>query len=270
MAAIIDTGHPGGRHGLSSLRMCLWLVALGGVRACSAPSPRSIFAAKAAIGFSAKLRHVLMAHIQTLSLHRAGYRRARSTLITRMNSDINQVQTGVNMTLRLLLRSPFVVFGAMVMAFTIDAQMRADLRGRDRRCCASSSFSASCCATIPLLSPRAGAAGQRDRARPAKTSTGVRVVRAFCKEDAESAKFERRRTAAAHPHAACRRAASAALMNPLTYVRHQRGGDRADLAAARCACRCGALTQGQVVALVQLHVADSRRADQAGEPDHHA
>ena len=102
------------------VRMCLWLVVLGGVGLLSSVTAQ-YFSAKAAIGFSAKLRHVLMAHIQTLSyteLDTVG----TSTLITRMNSDINQVQTGVNMCLRLLLRSPFVVFGAMVMAFTIDTK----------------------------------------------------------------------------------------------------------------------------------------------------
>lgn len=100
--------------------MCLWLVALGGVGLLSSVTAQ-YFSAKAAIGFSARLRHVLMQHIQTLSyteLDTVG----TSTLITRMNSDINQVQTGVNMCLRLLLRSPFVVFGAMIMAFTIDTR----------------------------------------------------------------------------------------------------------------------------------------------------
>ena len=119
MAAIIDKGIPTGDTGFI-VRMCLWLVALGGVGLLSSVTAQ-YFSAKAAIGFSARLRHVLMQHIQTLSyteLDTVG----TSTLITRMNSDINQVQTGVNMCLRLLLRSPFVVFGAMIMAFTIDTR----------------------------------------------------------------------------------------------------------------------------------------------------
>ena len=119
MAAIIDKGIPTGNTGFI-VRMCLWLVALGGVGLLSSVTAQ-YFSAKAAIGFSARLRHVLMQHIQTLSyteLDTVG----TSTLITRMNSDINQVQTGVNMCLRLLLRSPFVVFGAMIMAFTIDTR----------------------------------------------------------------------------------------------------------------------------------------------------
>ena len=105
MAAIIDRGIPSGDTGFI-VRMCLWLVVLGGVGLLSSVTAQ-YFSAKAAIGFSAKLRHVLMAHIQTLSyteLDTVG----TSTLITRMNSDINQVQTGVNMCLRLLLRSPYL------------------------------------------------------------------------------------------------------------------------------------------------------------------
>ena len=117
MAAVVDTGIENGDKPYI-IRMCLLLVALGVVGfLCSVTA--QYFAAKASVGFSAKLRHVLFAHIQGLSfteMDTAG----TSTLITRMTSDINQVQNGVNLTLRLLLRSPFVVFGAMVMAFTIE------------------------------------------------------------------------------------------------------------------------------------------------------
>ena len=119
VAAIIDKGIPAGDRSYI-VRMVLCLVVLGGVGLLSAVTAQ-YFAAKAAIGFSARLRHALMAHIQTLGypeLDRLG----TSTLVTRMTSDVNQVQNGVNMTLRLLLRSPFVVFGAMVMAFTIDTR----------------------------------------------------------------------------------------------------------------------------------------------------
>ncbi|MBQ2834668.1 MAG: ABC transporter ATP-binding protein, partial [Clostridia bacterium] len=105
-----DTGH--------IVRMVL-LMALLGLIGLACAVTAQYFAAKTAIGFSSRLRHALMAHIQTLSyteLDTIG----SSTLITRMTSDVNQVQSGTNMGLRLLLRSPFVVFGAMVMAFTID------------------------------------------------------------------------------------------------------------------------------------------------------
>ena len=119
MAAIID-------YGIASedssyiMKMCLVLVLLAVVGlTCSITA--QYFAAKAAVGFSAKLRNALFKHIESLSfteLDTIG----NSTLITRMTSDVNQVQSGVNMVLRLFLRSPFIVFGAMIMAFTVDVK----------------------------------------------------------------------------------------------------------------------------------------------------
>ena len=117
VAAVIDTGL---RNGNTSAiwKYCGVLVLLGLIgMVCSITA--QFFSAKAAVGFATRIRHALFAHIQTLSfgtLDKIG----TSTLITRLTSDVNQVQAGVNLTLRLLLRSPFVVFGAMVMAFTID------------------------------------------------------------------------------------------------------------------------------------------------------
>lgn len=117
VAAVIDTGL---RDGDTSAiwKYCGVLVLLGLIgMVCSITA--QFFSAKAAVGFATRIRHALFAHIQTLSfgtLDKIG----TSTLITRLTSDVNQVQAGVNLTLRLLLRSPFVVFGAMVMAFTID------------------------------------------------------------------------------------------------------------------------------------------------------
>ena len=117
MAAVIDVGIAHADRGYVG-RMCLVMAGLGVVGlVCSITA--QFFAAKASVGIAAKLRHNLFAHIQTLSyteMDTVG----TSTLITRMTSDINQVQNGLNLALRLLLRSPFVVFGAMVMAFTID------------------------------------------------------------------------------------------------------------------------------------------------------
>ena len=171
MAAIIDKGIPTGDTGFI-VRMCLWLVVLGGVGLLSSVTAQ-YFSAKAAIGFSARLRHVLMQHIQTLSyteLDTVG----TSTLITRMNSDINQVQTGVNMCLRLLLRSPFVVFGAMVMAFTIDTKCALIFAGVIAVLCVIHHAG-----DHPDVSPRAGAAGQRDRNDPRKPdgrSRGSRLL----------------------------------------------------------------------------------------------
>ena len=96
------------------------LIALGVIGVvCSITA--QYFAAKAATGFSTRLRHELFAHIQGLSYTEMDTL-GTSTLITRMTSDINQVQSGVNLVLRLFLRSPFIVFGAMIMAFTVDAK----------------------------------------------------------------------------------------------------------------------------------------------------
>ena len=117
MAAVIDTGIAQ-KDTAYIIQMCFVMVLLGGVGLiCSVTA--QYFSAKAACGFGTKTRHALFAHIQKLSftkLDQAG----TSALITRMTSDVNQVQNGVNMVLRLFLRSPFIVLGAMVMAFTID------------------------------------------------------------------------------------------------------------------------------------------------------
>lgn len=118
MARIIDVGIAGGDK-TYVIRMALVLVALGLVGlTCSVTA--QYFAAKAAVGFSAEMKHALYGHIQGLSFKELD-NLGTSSLITRMTSDANQVQSGVNMTLRLFLRSPFIVVGAMVMAFTIDA-----------------------------------------------------------------------------------------------------------------------------------------------------
>ena len=122
MASIIDrgigvSGNPDTGH---IVRMGLCLLALAVVGLVSAVTAQ-FFAAKAAVGFSTKLRQAVFEHIQGLNftnIDKAG----TSTLITRMTSDINQVQSGVNMVLRLFLRSPIIVFGAMIMAFTIDVK----------------------------------------------------------------------------------------------------------------------------------------------------
>ena len=119
VAAIVDTGIEGKDTGYI-IKMCLVMIGLGIVGLiCSVTA--QYFAAAAAVGFSARLRSAVMGHILGLSYTQID-NLGTSTMITRMTSDINQVQNGVNLTIRLLLRSPFVVFGAMIMAFTIDAQ----------------------------------------------------------------------------------------------------------------------------------------------------
>ena len=119
VAAIIDTGIGNQDRGYV-VKMCLVLVLLGLIGLAFSVTAQ-YFAAKAAVGFVTTIRHVLFGHIQKLS-HAELDTQGTSTLITRMTSDMNQVQNGVNLTLRLLLRSPFVVIGAMVMAFTIDVK----------------------------------------------------------------------------------------------------------------------------------------------------
>ena len=119
MAAIIDTGIANGDKGYI-FKMCGVLIGLAIIGlVCSITA--QYFAARASVGFASKLRSALFAHIQKLSYTQQD-QQGVDTLITRMTSDINQVQSGVNLTLRLLLRSPFIVFGAMVMAFTVNVK----------------------------------------------------------------------------------------------------------------------------------------------------
>ena len=119
VASIVDQGIGLGNRSYI-VQMCLVMIGLGLVGlACSVTA--QFFAARAAVGFCTRLRHALLEHILGLSYTQIDTI-GTSTLITRMTSDVNQVQSGVNLCLRLLLRSPFVVFGAMIMAFTIDAQ----------------------------------------------------------------------------------------------------------------------------------------------------
>ena len=119
MQVIIDDGIGGGDRGLI-VRMVLLMVALGLIGLVSSVTAQ-YFSAKAATGFATGVRHALFSHLQSLSFSNMDAL-GTSKMITRMTSDVNQAQTGVNMTLRLFLRSPFVVFGAMIMAFTIDTR----------------------------------------------------------------------------------------------------------------------------------------------------
>ena len=127
VASIIDVGIGNGDKDYI-LKMCGVMVLLGVVGLASSITAQ-YFAAKAATGFATKLRHALFAHIQSLSFSEID-RIGTSTMITRMTSDINQLQSGVNMVLRLFLRSPFIVFGAMVMAFTAQPSGKHTVRVR--------------------------------------------------------------------------------------------------------------------------------------------
>ena len=240
VAAIIDRGIPGGDTPYI-LRMVAWLGILALVGLISAVTAQ-YFAARAAIGFSAKLRHALMAHIQSLSYTEIDTL-TTSTLVTRMTSDVNQVQTGVNLTLRLLLRSPFVVFGAMIMAFTIDAGCALIFADVIAVLCVI--VFGIMLATIPMYR-RVQSQLDSVTAATRENLTGVRVIRAFCKEESETAAFNRRNQLLTRMQLAVGRISAA--MNPVTYVvinvavilLLQAGAIRVD---------AGTLSQGQVVAL---------------------
>ena len=240
VASIIDRGILAGDR-LHVARMVLCMAALGLVGLLAAVTAQ-FFAAKAAIGFSTRLRHALMAHIQTLSyteLDTLG----TSTLITRMTSDVNQVQSGVNMCLRLLLRSPFVVFGAMVMAFTIDVRCALIFAAVIAVLCAIV-FSIML-VTIPKYR---AVQGQLDSVTAAtrENLNGVRVLRAFCKEDAETEKFARRNQLLTRMQLAVGRIS--ASMNPLTYVVIN-AAVIALIHSGAVRVQLGTLTQGEVIAL---------------------
>lgn len=241
MAAIIDVGIAGGDKGYV-MKMCgvLVLLALIGL-VCSLTA--QFFAAKAAVGFAAKLRHALFSHIQGFSfseLDEVG----SATLITRMTSDVNQVQSGVNLVLRLFLRSPFIVFGAMIMAFTIDVK-------------AAMIF----VVTIPALAVvvfgimlisiplfKKVQAGLDEVLRITRENlTGVRVIRAFHKEEEEEEHFREKNTflTGLQLHVG----KISALMNPLTYVLINLGLV-ALIWMGSLRVHTGAITQGEVVALV--------------------
>ena len=241
IAAIVDKGIPGGDAGYI-LRMGAVLVLLGLIGLASSVTAQ-YFAAKAAVGLATKLRHAVFAHIQKLGfadLDRIG----TSTLITRMTSDINQVQSGVNLGLRLFLRSPFIVFGAMIMAFTIDV-----------RCALVFAVAIPVLAvivfgimliTMPLYK-RTQAQLDGVLLLTRENLSGTRVLRAFGREDDEIAEFDRQ-------HAGLTRLQSlsgkiSSLMNPLTYIAIN-AALIALLNTGAVRVNAGALSQGQVVALV--------------------
>ena len=238
---IIDVGIANRDSGYI-LRMCLIMVALGLIGlTCSITA--QYFAAKAAVGFGTQVRHQLFAHIQTFSFSEID-KVGTATLITRMTSDINQVQSGVNMVLRLFLRSPFIVFGAMIMAFTIDVK-------------AALVF----VVTIPLLSivvfgimaisiPLYRKVQERlDKVLgiTRENLTGVRVIRAFHKEEEEKNRYEESLGALTSMQNHVGRIS--AFMNPVTYIIIN-CGIIALLYIGAFQVDTGVLTQGQVVALV--------------------
>ncbi len=241
MAAIIDTGIANGDKGYI-LKMGAVLVALAVVGlTCSATA--QYFSAKAAVGFATKLRHALFSHIQNLSYTELDTM-GTSTLITRMTSDVNQLQNGVNLTLRLLLRSPFIVFGAMIMAFTVDVK-------------AAWIF----VVTIPLLSivvfgimiaslplyKKVQAALDKVLGRTRENLAGARVIRAFCKEEQEIEAFTKDNEQLLDVQIFVGKISAA--MNPMTYI-IVNGALVVLLWTGAIRVDAGIITQGAVVALV--------------------
>ena len=240
MAYIIDKGIGGNDKGLI-VRLCLLLVGLGFVGLTFSITAQ-FFAAKASVGFIKQVKHAVFAHIQRLSfldIDRVG----SNTLITRLTSDMNQIQTGVNLTLRLFLRSPFIVAGAVVMAFTIDVEIGILF-----------------VITIIILSvvifgvmywciPKyrdVQSALDKVLGKTRENLTGVRVIRAFCKEDEEIRDYEKSNKFLTD--LSKRVGTVSSLMNPLTYVIVNIGIATLIYKGA-IRVEAGALTQGQIVAL---------------------
>lgn len=241
MAAIIDTGIADGDKGyILKMGGILVLLAVVGLT-CSVTA--QFFSAKAAVGFATKLRHALFSHIQGLSYKELDTM-GTSTLITRMTSDVNQLQNGVNLTLRLLLRSPFIVFGAMIMAFTVDVK-------------AAWIF----VVTIPLLSivvfgimiismplyKKVQAALDKVLGRTRENLAGARVIRAFCKEDEEIEEFTKDNEQLLQIQVFVGKISAA--MNPVTYI-IVNGAMVVLLWTGALRVDEGIITQGAVVALV--------------------
>lgn len=240
VAAIIDTGIGNQDRGYV-VKMCLVLVLLGLIGLAFSVTAQ-YFAAKAAVGFVTTIRHVLFGHIQKLSYAELDTQ-GTSTLITRMTSDMNQVQNGVNLTLRLLLRSPFVVIGAMVMAFTIDVKAAlVFVVGIPALAVVVFGVMLACIPLYRKVQNRLDKVLGMTR----ENLTGVRVLRAFCKEEEQEAEFQRQNQTLTDTQKFVGRIS--ALLNPLTYVIINVaiialiwiGAIRVDM---------GIITQGAVVAL---------------------
>ena len=241
MAAIIDVGIAN-QDKPYIVKMCFVLIALGIIGlVCSITA--QYFAAKAATGVGTGIRHGLFEHIQKFTFTEMD-QLGTSTLITRMTSDINQIQSGVNLVLRLFLRSPFIVFGAMIMAFTVDVK-------------AALVF----VVTIPLLSlivfgimlvtmpmyKKVQADLDQVLLATRENLTGARVIRAFNKEEDETKRFENANQILTDAQKYVGRISG--MMNPLTYI-IVNGAIIALIYVGAVRVDIGDLTQGQVVALI--------------------
>lgn len=240
VARIVDVGIVAGDR-VYIIKMCLVMVLLGVVGLVSAVTAQ-YFAAKAAVGFAVRLRQALMGKLLKLRCTQIDGL-GTSAMITRMTSDVNQIQNGVNLTLRLLLRSPFVVFGAMVMAFTIDS---------DSALIFAAAIGVLCVIvfgimliTMPMYKK---VQNRLDGVTGAvrENLEGVRVLRAFCKEDDEKGEFSRKTMFLQKAQLVTGRISS--LMNPVTLVVINLAVI-ALLYTGAIKVQGGILTQGLVVAL---------------------
>lgn len=210
VSKIIDVGIENGDKGYI-VKRCLLLGLLGILGLCSTLVAQ-YFSAKASVGFATDIRHALFSHIGKLSYSQLDSLGA-PTLITRLTGDINQVQTGTNLTLRLVLRSPFVVFGAVIMAFTVDAKSSLVF------VVAVPALAAVVFAIMLVCIPMYRKVQQKLDGLLSKTREnllGTRVVRAFCKEDEEIEDFDAKNKALTEMQTAVGRIS--AFMNPATFV----------------------------------------------------
>ena len=241
MAAVIDVGIAQ-QDRPYIVKMCLVLIALGIIGlVCSITA--QYFSAKAASGFGTGVRHALFKHIQSFTFTEMDTL-GSSTLITRMTSDVNQAQAGVNLVLRLFLRSPFIVFGAMIMAFTVDVKSAVVF-----------------VVVIPLLSlivfgimlitmplyRKVQSNLDSVLLTTRENLAGARVIRAFNKEEDEKARFQKENETLTDAQKFVGRISG--LMNPLTYV-VVNGGIIALIYVGAVRVNIGDLTQGEVVALI--------------------
>ncbi len=210
VSTIIDVGIENGDK-VYIIKRCLLLGLLGILGLCSTLVAQ-YFSAKASVGFATDIRHALFQHIGKLSYSQLDSLGA-PTLITRLTGDINQVQTGTNLTLRLVLRSPFVVFGAVIMAFTVDVKSSLVF------VVAVPALAAVVFAIMLVCIPMYRKVQQKLDGLLSKTREnllGTRVVRAFCKEEEEIADFDAKNNALTEMQTAVGRIS--AFMNPATFV----------------------------------------------------
>ena len=240
IADIIDIGISGGNKGYVWGRV--GILALLAVCGLAFAITAQYFAAKAAVGFASKLRHALFTRIQSLSYADTD-KLGTSTLITRMTADVEQVQQGVNMVLRLLLRSPFVVFGAAIMAFTVDAKSAVTFAVTIP--VMSAAVMTIMLITIPLYK-KVQAKLDSLLGITRENLSGVRVIRAFRKENAEYERFVSTNGDLTRSQKFVGRIS--ALMNPLTYVLIN-CGVIALIWVGALRVNSGTISQGQVVAL---------------------